>query len=324
MTCPMHCKPRAPRLECDDSIFRDHAMSESAVEIIEVGPRDGLQSQPVPIDTATKLEFIRRLVAAGVRRMEAVSFVNPKRVPQMADAEEVIRGLPQDPDLRFIGLVLNERGFERAAVAGLREINTVVVATETFSQRNQSQSVTDILAGVANIARAAREAGIFCGVTVSAAFGCPYEGLVAPERVLAIVRELVALDVDEIGLADTIGVAVPAEVERMVTAVDGVRGDIPLRLHFHDTRHTAVANVAAALRAGVRRFDASCGGVGGCPFAPGATGNVATEDLLYLLERSGHATGLSLDGIIETTHWLEGPLGERLPAALARARRFPP
>ena len=295
-----------------------------AIEIVDVGPRDGLQSQPVHIDTGTKLEFIRRLVTAGVRRMEAVSFVNPKRVPQMADAEEVIKGLPQDPDLRFIGLVLNERGFERAAAAGLREINTVVVATETFSQRNQGMAVAEILSSVANIARESRRAGIFCGVTVSAAFGCPYEGLVSVERVVALVRELAGHGVDEIGLADTIGVAVPLEVERMLAAVNEVRREIPLRLHFHDTRNTAVANVSAAARAGVRIFDASCGGVGGCPFAPGATGNVATEDLLYLFERSGLATGISMSGIIETTHWLEGPLGTSLPASLSRASRFPP
>ena len=294
------------------------------IEIVDVGPRDGLQSQPVHIDTVTKLEFIRRLVAAGVRRLEAVSFVNPKRVPQMADAEEVIKGLPRDPGLRFIGLVLNERGFERAAAAGLREINTVVVATETFSQRNQGMAVAEILSSVANIARESRRAGIFCGVTVSAAFGCPYEGLVSVERVVAIARELAGHGVDEIGLADTIGVAVPVEVERMIAAVNAVRGDIPLRLHFHDTRNTAVANVQAAARAGVRIFDASCGGVGGCPFAPGATGNVATEDLLYLFERSGLATGISMAGIIETTRWLEGPLGATLPAALSRASRFPP
>lgn len=297
---------------------------QTDIEIVDVGPRDGLQSQPVHIDTATKLEFIERLVKAGVRRMEAVSFVNPKRVPQMADAEEVIRGLPRDPVLRFIGLVLNERGFERAAVAGLREINTVVVATETFSQRNQGMAVAEILSSVANIARESRRAGIFCGVTVSAAFGCPYEGLVDQGRVVAIVKELAGHGVDEIGLADTIGVAVPSEVESMIRAVNEVRREIPLRLHFHDTRNTAVANVAAAARAGVRIFDASCGGVGGCPFAPGATGNVATEDLLYLFNRSGLSTGVSIEGIIDTTHWLEGPLGARLPASLSRASRFPP
>lgn len=294
------------------------------VEIVEVGPRDGLQSQPTLVDTATKLAFIERLVAAGVRRMEVVSFVNPKRVPQMADADEVIRGLPQRPDVRFIGLVLNTRGFERAVAAGLREINTVVVSTETFSQRNQGMSVSAIMDSVATIAREARSAGITCGVTLSAAFGCPYEGRVAPARVVELAGRLIDLGVDELGLADTIGVAVPGQVDHLVREINGIRGSVPLRLHFHNTRNTAVANVYAALMAGVRIFDASCGGVGGCPFAPGATGNVATEDLLYLFENMGFASGVSMAEIIDTTHWLEGPLGASLPAALSRASRFPP
>ncbi|MEN9726146.1 MAG: hypothetical protein RL434_512 [Pseudomonadota bacterium] len=301
-----------------------HADTPTPVEIVEVGPRDGLQSQPTLIDTATKLAFIERLIAAGVRRMEVVSFVNPRRVPQMADADDVIRGLPQRPDLRYIGLVLNTRGFERAVESGLREINTVVVATETFSQRNQGMPVAAILDSVSGIAREARSAGITCGVTLSAAFGCPYEGRVAPARVVELASRLLDLGIDEIGLADTIGVAVPGQVDHLVREVNRIRGEVPLRLHFHNTRNTAVANVYAALLAGVRIFDASCGGVGGCPFAPGATGNVATEDLLYLFENMGYASGLSMDGIIDTTHWLEGPLGAALPAALSRASRFPP
>ncbi len=301
-----------------------NADTPTPVEIVEVGPRDGLQSQPTLIDTATKLAFIERLIAAGVRRMEVVSFVNPKRVPQMADADEVIRGLPQRPDLRYIGLVLNTRGFERAVESGLREINTVVVATETFSQRNQGMPVAAIMDSVSVIAREARSAGITCGVTLSAAFGCPYEGRVAPARVMELAARLLDLGVDEIGLADTIGVAVPGQVDHLVREINRIRGGVPLRLHFHNTRNTAVANVYAALLAGVRIFDASCGGVGGCPFAPGATGNVATEDLLYLFENMGYSSGLSMDGIIDTTHWLEGPLGAALPAALSRASRFPP
>lgn len=295
-----------------------------SVQIIDVGPRDGLQSQPKLVETATKIEFINRLVAAGVKRIEAVSFVNPKRVPQMADADEVIRRLPRGTDARFIGLVLNTRGFERAAAAGLTEINTVVVATETFSQRNQGMSVAEIMDSVTVIAREARRAGIFCGVTISAAFGCPYEGRVSPARVVELARRLTALEIDEIALADTIGVAVPGNVTSMIDAVDHVRNGIPLRLHFHNTRNTAIANVYAALMAGVRAFDASCGGVGGCPFAPGATGNVATEDVLYMLENMHYATGISLSGIIETTKWLEKPLAMTLPAAVSRASRFPP
>jgi len=301
-----------------------HAKAPAPVEIVEVGPRDGLQSQPTLIDTATKLAFIERLIAAGVKRMEVVSFVNPKRVPQMADADEVLRSLPQRPDLRYIGLVLNARGFERAVEAGLREINTVVVATETFSQRNQGMPVSAIMDSVAVIAREARSAGITCGVTLSAAFGCPYEGRVAPAHVVELAGRLLDLGIDEIGLADTIGVAVPSHVDHLVGEINRIRGEVPLRLHFHNTRNTAVANVYAALLAGVRIFDASCGGVGGCPFAPGATGNVATEDLLYLFANMGYDSGVSMEGIIETTHWLEGPLGASLPAALSRASRFPP
>ncbi len=296
----------------------------SNIEIVDVGPRDGLQSQPKLLDTEAKLALIHRLVDAGVRRMEVVSFVNPKRVPQMADAEDVIRGLPRRDDVRFIGLVLNPKGFERAAAAGLREINTVVVATETFSQRNQGMSVAESLAGAALVAREARTAGITCGVTISAAFGCPYEGQVAPTKVVDLVRQLVDCGVDEIALADSIGVAVPAQVVHLVREADALRGATPLRLHFHNTRNTAVANVYAAAAAGVRIFDASCGGVGGCPFAPGATGNVATEDLIYLLHNLGYRTTLSLPKIIATTKWLEGALGDTLPAALSRASVFPP
>ncbi len=295
-----------------------------AVEIVEVGPRDGLQSQPTLIDTETKLAFIDRLVAAGVKRIEAVSFVNPKRVPQMADADEVIKRLPQVPGVRFIGLVLNTRGFERAVTAGLREINSVVVATETFSQRNQGMSVAESMASVTVIAREARRNKIFCGVTVAAAFGCPFEGRVSPAKVSELVSRLAALEVDEIALADTIGVAGPGEVADLLRAVERVRGTIPLRLHFHNTRNTAIANIYAALLAGVRVFDASCGGLGGCPFAPGATGNVGTEDVLYLLETLGYTTSISLTEIIATTKWLETPLAMTLPAAVSRASRFPP
>lgn len=295
-----------------------------SVDLIEVGPRDGLQSLPNLVDTETKIGFINRLVAAGVKRIEVVSFVNPKRVPQMADADEVIKRLPHETGVRFIGLVLNTRGFERAAAAGLTEINSVVVATETFSQRNQGMSVAEIMENVTVITREARRNGIFCGVTVSAAFGCPYEGRVPSARVVDLVHRLAALEVDEISLADSIGVAVPGEVVELIGKVNQVRRGIPLRLHFHNTRNTAIANVYAALMAGVRAFDASCGGLGGCPFAPGATGNVGTEDVLYLLENMGYSTGISLTDIIATTKWLENPLAMALPAAVSRASRFPP
>ncbi|MSR14538.1 MAG: hydroxymethylglutaryl-CoA lyase [Gammaproteobacteria bacterium] len=294
------------------------------VEIVEVGPRDGLQSQPKLFDTATKLAFIERLIDAGAKRLEVVSFVNPKRVPQMADADEVIRSLPRRPDLQYIGLVLNTRGFERAAALGLKEINSVVVATESFSQRNQGMSVAVIMDSVATIAREARNAGIKCGVTIAASFGCPYEGRVPPATVTELVRRLLDFGIDELALADSIGVAVPTQVAGLLEQVKPLCGSLPFRMHFHNTRNTAIANIYAALNAGVRAFDASCGGLGGCPFAPGATGNVGTEDLLYLLQNSGFETTYSLPAVIATTKWLEGPLAASLPAALSRATVFPP
>ncbi|MGH8595857.1 MAG: hydroxymethylglutaryl-CoA lyase [Gammaproteobacteria bacterium] len=290
------------------------------VEIVEVGPRDGLQSQPTILDTETKLEFISRLIDAGARRIEVASFVNPKRVPQMADAEAVIRSLPRSAGVTYSGLVLNTRGFERAAALGLSEINSVVVATETFSQRNQGASVAEIMEGVAEIAREARHAGIKCAVTIAASFGCPYEGIVAPATVIELAKRLLDYGTDELALADSIGVAVPAQILALISQIRTF-SEVPLRLHFHNTRNTAIANVYAGLGAGVRAFDASCGGLGGCPFAPGATGNVATEDVLYLLQKSGFDTSFSLPGVIDTTQWLEGVLSTELPAAVSRASK---
>jgi hydroxymethylglutaryl-CoA lyase len=295
-----------------------------SVEIVEVGPRDGLQSQPRLVDTATKLELITRLVEAGVRRLEVASFVNPKRVPQMADADAVVAGLPRREGVRYIGLVLNEQGLERALASGIEQINCAVVTTDTFCQRNQGRNAAEMLEVVTAMAGRAREAGRFFGVTIAASFGCPFEGEVAPARVVDIARALAGAGVDEIALADSIGVAVPADVRRLVEAVRPVIGLTPLRVHFHNTRNTAVGNVYAAVEAGVRIVDASCGGVGGCPFAPGATGNVGTEDVLYLLHRMGYATGIDLDAVIATAKWLEGPLAATMPAMVSRAGAFPP
>lgn len=294
------------------------------VEIIDVGPRDGLQSQPTLVDTETKLELIRRLVAAGIRRLEVASFVNPKRVPQMADADAVVAGLPRVPGVRYIGLVLNEQGLERALASGIEQINCAAVTTDTFCQRNQGRNAEQMLDAIDALARRAHDAGRFFGVTIAASFGCPFEGEVAPARVVAIAHRLAQMGVDEIALADTIGVAVPSDVTRLVEAVAPVVGDIPLRMHFHNTRNTGIANVAAAVEAGVRVVDASCGGVGGCPFAPGATGNVGTEDVLYLLHRMGYATGVDVDAVIATAKWLEGPLAAPMPAMVTRAGLFPP
>jgi hydroxymethylglutaryl-CoA lyase len=275
------------------------------VEIVDVSPRDGLQSQPVLLDTSVKLELIQRLVDSGIRRMEAVSFVNPKRVPQMADAEQVIQGLPKQDGLTFIGLVLNMRGYERAITTGIDEINCVVVASETFNMRNQGASIDQTMQNVTDICKQAETTNIINGVTVSAAFGCPFEGEIPIGQVINLVERLSGMGYKEIALADTIGV------------------DIKLRCHFHNTRNTAVANTYVAIQEGVRSFDASCGGVGGCPFAPAATGNVATEDLLYMINRMGMRTNINIDKVIETAQWLEGPLQASVPSMLAKAGVFP-
>ena len=293
------------------------------VEIVDVSPRDGLQSQPILLDTSAKLELIQRLVDSGIRRMEAVSFVNPKRVPQMADAELVVKGLPQQDGLRFIGLVLNMRGYERAVATGIDEINCVVVASETFSMRNQGASLDQTMQNVTNICKQAETTNIAKGVTVAAAFGCPFEGEIPQGQVINLVERLADIGYKEIALADTIGVASPSDVSRLLTGINRLNLDIKLRCHFHNTRNTAVANTYVAIQEGVRSFDASCGGVGGCPFAPAATGNVATEDLLYMIHRMGMRTNINVDKVIETAKWLEGPLQASVPSMLSKAGVFP-
>lgn len=296
----------------------------AAIEIVEVSPRDGLQAEAAVVDTAGKLALIERLVAAGARRLEVASFVNPKRVPQMADAEAVLAGLDlDDPEVTYIGLVLNERGLHRAIEAGVREINAVVVCTDTFGERNQGAGVDGTVDAFAAVAARAAAAGIRSSATVSVAFGCPYEGEVPVERVADVARRVAEAGADEVAIADTIGAAVPPDVTARVEAVRAVVGDVPLRAHFHDTRHTGVANVAAAVAAGVTTIDASLGGVGGCPFAPGATGNVATEDVVYLLHRMGHDTGLDLEALTDAVAFVEGLVGHAASGALARAGTFP-
>ena len=297
-------------------------MSERA-EIVDVGPRDGLQSQPKILDTETKLILIQRLIDAGIKRIEVVSFVNPKRVPQMADADDVITGLPKHDDVTYIGLVLNEKGFDRALTSGIDQINCVAVATDTFCQRNQGKTAGKMLDVIEGISIQAREASRFFGVTIAASFGCPFEGEVSPNVVGEIARRLADMGVDEISLADTIGVAVPSDVQRLIDVVRPLIGNISLRLHFHNTRNTAIGNVYAALESGVRTFDASCGGLGGCPFAPHATGNVGTEDVLYMLDRMELDTGIDIGKVIETSKWLEGELGAKMPAMITRAGVFP-
>lgn len=293
------------------------------VEIVDVGPRDGIQSQPTLLDTDTKVEFIERLINAGLRRIEVASFVNPKRVPQMADVDEVVKRLPQRDDVAYIGLVLNQRGFERAVASGLTQINCTTVASETFCQKNQGASVAQMTDLIRDMVAESKRQNVFCGVTIGASFGCPFEGEIDPHRVATMAAELAAMGVDEIAFADTIGVAVPSDVSRLINLAKRDVGDTPLRIHLHNTRNTGVANAYAAIEAGVRIIDASCGGVGGCPFAPGATGNVGTEDVLYMLHRMGFETGISIEKVIETAKWLEGPLGAAMPAMVSRAGLFP-
>lgn len=293
------------------------------VEIVDVGPRDGIQSQPTLLDTDTKVEFIERLIDAGLRRIEVASFVNPKRVPQMADVDDVVARLPQRDDVAYIGLVLNQRGFERAVASGLTQINCTTVASETFCQKNQGASIEQMTDLIRDMVAESRRQQVFCGVTIGASFGCPFEGEMDPHRVATMAAELAAMGVDEIAFADTIGVAVPSDVTRLINLAKRDVGDTPLRIHLHNTRNTGVANAYAAIEAGVRIIDASCGGVGGCPFAPGATGNVGTEDVLYMLDRMGFETGISIEKVIETAKWLEGPLGSTMPAMVSKAGLFP-
>ncbi|MDH4021880.1 MAG: hydroxymethylglutaryl-CoA lyase [Gammaproteobacteria bacterium] len=300
-------------------------MSQSSrhVSIIEVGPRDGLQSEPEILPTATKIEFIRRALDAGIRRLEVTSFVHPKRVPQMADAEDVIRGLPRRDGVIYIGLVLNRKGFDRALATGIHEIGMAVVASDTYNQRNQGVPTAESVKAWVEIAKAARAAGIRANVMISSAFGCPFEGEIPVQRVLDLVTQVMEGDPVELGIADSIGVGVPSQVRDLLGAVRDLVPDVPIRCHFHNTRNTGIANAQAALDAGVTSLDASIGGIGGCPFAPAATGNIPTEDLLYLLDRSGVATGVSLERVIATSEWLVEQLGRGTPAMLPKAGIFP-
>jgi hydroxymethylglutaryl-CoA lyase len=294
------------------------------IEIVEVGPRDGLQNEKAILEVGEKLEFIHRLEAAGAKRMETVSFVNPKRVPQMAGAEEISEALPHRDGRSRIGLVLNERGWDRCVAAGCDEANVVVCATDGFGIRNQGASAEEQVAAMAQIAaRKHAQGGPPITVTISVAFGCPFDGEVTEEQVLRIVRAAAAAKVDELALADTIGVADPWLVRRRVEAVRNAAPDLPLRMHFHDTRNTGLANAFASVEAGVTILDASCGGLGGCPFAPNATGNIGTEDLVYMLERAGFETGFDLDGLISTADWVSGLLGKTPTSSVARAGGFP-
>jgi hydroxymethylglutaryl-CoA lyase len=294
----------------------------SDITLVEVGPRDGLQNEAVVFDTDTKVEFINRCLSAGARRVEVASFVNPKRVPQMADAEAVLDRLAPDA-ASYIGLVLNERGFDRALATQVDEVNLVVMVTDTFSQKNQGMDTAEAIAAVAAIAPRAKDAGIPVSVTLSASFGCPYEGEVDVARLVDVAAQVAAVGIDELAIADTIGVAVPRDVHARLSAVRGAVS-VPLRVHVHNTRNTGYASALAAADAGVSVLDASLGGIGGCPFAPRATGNIATEDLVFALERSGFRTGLDLDALCRASEWLGERLGRPTPGLVAKAGGFPP
>ncbi|MFC5382583.1 hydroxymethylglutaryl-CoA lyase [Aquipuribacter nitratireducens] len=305
----------------------DDGVRPAGVHVVEVGPRDGLQNERRVLDVATRVELVRRLVAAGVRRLETVSFVNPTRVPQMAGAEEVMAEVPRTaPDgspVAHIGLVLNERGLDRALAAAVDEVNLVAITTETFSHRNQGAGVDDVLAATVRMLERARAAGVPASVTVSASFGCPFEGEVTTEQVMRVVRAVLPAEPVEVALADTIGVGVPADVRRLVRAVRA-ESDVPLRAHFHNTRNTGYANALAAAEEGVLALDASIGGYGGCPFAPNATGNIATEDLVYALGRSGHDVGLRVDDLAAPRDFVTSALGaDQAPGLLGRAGDWP-
>lgn len=298
--------------------------SGTGVEMVEVGPRDGLQNEAVIISTTDKAELIARAIAYGARRIEVTSFVNPRRVPQLADAEELVALLPDRADVTYIGLVLNRRGAERALATGrIDELGAVCVTSDTFGINNQRQTSDESLTAAMEIVTLAKAAGRSGQITIATAFGCPFEGEVAIDRVVEMAKRAAEAGPREIALADTIGVGVPSQVSEMVGRVREAVGGLPVRVHFHNTRGSGLANVWAAVAEGAATVDASLGGLGGCPFAPGAAGNVATEDVVYMLERGGIATGLALPSIVDAAQWFTGVMGRPLPAMVSKAPVFP-
>lgn len=273
-------------------------------QFVEVSPRDGLQNEKTILPTPQKIELITRLIDAGAKRLEVASFVTPKRVPQMADAEAVVAGLPKVEGVSYIGLVLNKKGALRALETGLGELGAVCVASDVFGERNQGQSSDASVDVALEIIRLAKENGKEAQATIAVSFGCPFEGIVPHDRVVDIARKLAVANPKEIALADTIGVAAPPEVEQLVSRVVKAVAPIPVRLHFHNTRGTGIANVWAGVKAGGKIVDASVGGLGGCPFAPGAAGNVSSEDVEYLFRRSGIPLGLNPEKLSATAKWV--------------------
>ena len=295
----------------------------SKVSILEVGPRDGLQSEPEILPTEVKKEFITRTINAGIKNIEVTSFVHPKQVPQMADAEKLVESLPDRDDVTYIGLIMNQRGFERARDCGIDEVGMVIVSTDTYNMKNQNVVTQQSIDNWLDIASSAKSAGIRTSVVIACSFGCPYEGEVDPEHIASIAEQILKGEPDVIGLADSVGVAVPNQVKTTFALIKDLAPTIPLRTHLHNTRNTGLANAAAAVEAGVSIIDASTGGIGGCPFAPKATGNIPTDDLLYMLDRSGIETGVNLKEIVKTTDWLETQLGRPVPAMVPKAGIFP-
>jgi hydroxymethylglutaryl-CoA lyase len=296
--------------------------SAKSIEIVEVSARDGIQNEKTILSVDTKLALIEKAIAAGARRLEVTSFVNPAKVPQMADAAELAAMLPKGAS-KYIGLALNMKGFERAAAAGLDEVNFVVVASDTFSKRNQGMGTEDGIRVWGEVFEAAK-GRVTAGLTIGASFGCPFEGEISVARLLHVVEGAMKHAPAELALADTIGVATPADVAERVAAVRREFPDVRVRLHLHNTRNTGIANAWAGVLAGAVALDSSLGGVGGCPFAPRATGNIATEDLVYMLERSGVRTGMDLEACIGVAEWLEVQLGHVVPGMVMKAGGFPP
>jgi len=295
----------------------------SKISILEVGPRDGLQSEPEILPTEVKKEFITRTIDAGIKQIEVTSFVHPKKVPQMADAEKLVESLPENDDVTYIGLIMNQRGFERARDCGIDEVGMVIVSTDTYNMKNQNVVTQESIDNWLSIAAEAKSAGIRTSVVIACSFGCPYEGEIDPEHIASIAEQVLEGKPDVLGLADSVGVAVPSQIKRTFSLVKELAPSIPLRTHLHNTRNTGLANAAAAVEAGVSIIDASTGGIGGCPFAPRATGNIPTDDLLYMLDRSGIETGVDLRQVVKTTDWLEEQLGRAVPAMVPKAGIFP-
>ncbi len=293
------------------------------VQIVEVGPRDGLQNESVILSTDQKISMIDQLADAGLTRIEAVSFAHPDRVPQMADAEAVMENLPKRDDVSYIGLILNWRGWRRAADTPVDEINMNVSASNTFNLKNQGSDTEDTINVLAQVVRDASAVGLPVTATIATSWGCPFEGEISLDRLLFVAESVAGTGVSEIGLADTIGVADPWSVTERVRAVQQIIRDVPLRAHFHNTRNTGIANAYAAVQAGVGTLDSSVGGLGGCPFAPDATGNIPTDDLVYMLDRAGIATGVNLEDIIAVSGRMASLIGKPLEAMLPKAGPFP-